>query len=353
MAQDRKEFRTNMDLALLYQEIDLRVKAVDFSALWSGFYPFHFALYDGERCFLNGRYMEKPDAFCANTALQWNGEFIAVWNAAEAPHDLDMLAAAIIHEMFHAFQMVSKERRFPNEQEALLRYRYSAGNLSAKRAEAYLLKAIVETDGSDAYARLLSLRKKRAEDHPYEYAYEAKIEQIEGTAKFVELSVLTQLDVGKGCSAWQSLLSRILQPERYFPIRPISYEIGAAVIACLRRCSHMDYERFTETPFSCEMLADADGVAGAVDDAEMAACLSRYLDETHRMIERAIAKNDRVLSGRYPLVSVNLWDARHEGRYLISNQFLCYSDGGADRVIYGDFVVEVDADCNVRSVLRQ
>ncbi len=341
-----------MDLALLYREIELRIRKVDFSAVWKGFYPLRFAVYTDEQCYFDGNYIEKTDAFCANTAIQWGDEYIAIWNITENPEDMDALAASIIHEMFHAFQRTSGERRFPDEREALFQYRYFADNLSTKRAEAECMRAILEANDLDAYSELLSLRKKRAEDYPYEYEYEARVEQIEGTANFVELSALAQLDEEKGNLAWKRLLDRLALPESYFPIRRICYETGAAMIACIKRCSSIDCEGFRELPFSCEVLAGVNGGAAA-NDAEMEECLDRYLDETHRMIVSAVEKNDCVLKGEYPLISVNIWDARCEGRYATSNRLLIYADGEEQKVIYGDFVVEVDTGYNVLSVFRQ
>ena len=96
-----------MDLALLYREIELRIRKVDFSAVWKGFYPLRFAVYTDEQCYFDGNYIEKTDAFCANTAIQWGDEYIAIWNITENPEDMDALAASIIHEMFHAFQRTS------------------------------------------------------------------------------------------------------------------------------------------------------------------------------------------------------------------------------------------------------
>ncbi len=343
-----------MNLALIYNEIEKRVKKVDFSALWKGFSPLRFAVYTDQECYFDGRYIEKTDAFCANTSIKFNGEYIAIWNISEEPKDMDALSASMIHEMFHAFQMNSGECRFADEQEAPFKYRYSVENLSAKYRESGYIKAVLEEDDRGAYSRLLSLRKMRADRYPYEYDYEARIEQIEGTADFVEINALTQINREKGETAWQSILDRICRPENYFPIRLISYEIGAAVIACIKKCSDIDCEAFTEQPFSCEMISDVSGNdVEAPNNAEMEKCLNRYLAETHRIIDTAVRKNDCVLKGKYPLVSLNICDARCEGNYVTSNYFLKYKDGGERKTIYGNFVIEVDADYNVLTVLTQ
>lgn len=343
-----------MDLALVYSEIQKRVLKVDFSALWRGFSPLKFAVYTEKECYFNGRYIDKTDAFCANTAIAFNGESIAIWNIVEEPKDLDVLASLIIHEMFHAFQQSSGERRFANETEALFQYRYSAENLSAKLAEANCIRSALKEDRPSAYARLLSLRKMRASRYPYEYDYEARIEQIEGTANFVEVNALTQLHHEKGTMAWQRMIDRICRPECYFPIRRISYETGATLIACIRKYADMDYEIFNEQPFSCQIISDINGKdAMAPNNIEIEKCLNRYFAETHRIIETAIQKNDCVLKGKYPLVSVNVWDARREENFITSNCFLMVQDGENQRILDGNFVIEVDTDYNVLTVLTQ
>lgn len=343
-----------MNLALLYQEVEKRIEKVDFAAIWRGFSPLKFALYTDDECYFDGRYIDKTDSFCANTAIEYDGEYIAIWNVTEEPADMDAFSASIIHEMFHAFQAISGESRFANEKEAPFKYRYSIGNLSAKRKEADCIKAILEQDDRGAYSRLLGLRKMRADNSPYEYEYEAKVEQIEGTANFVEISALTQLNHEKGRLAWQKLLDRISQPENYFPIRIISYAIGATVIACIKKCSSIDFQAFTGQTFSQEMISGVSGNdANMPGDAEMENCLNHYLDETHRIIESAVSKNDCVLKGKYPLASVNIWDARCEGNYITSNHFVMYIDDGEYKTLSGNFVVQVDADYNILTVFRQ
>ena len=343
-----------MDLSYLYHEIKNRIEKVDFTTLWKGFQPFKFALYTDKECCFEGEYIEKTDIFCANTAIQFQDEYIAIWNVEQEPEDMDCLAASIIHEMFHAFQIVPGESRFADEKEALLKYRYLADNLCVRRREADYIRAILEQDDKSAYGKLLELRKMRAEHYPYEYRYEANIEQIEGSAKFVEVSALAQLAPWKGKQEWQKILERISREENYFPARILPYDTGAAVIACIKKCTVMDCETFTDQPFACEMIADVAGCNVSVpENAEMKVCLDRYLTQTHEIIERAVKKNDCVLKGKFPLASVNIGDARREENYLTSNFFLMYRDNGELRTIRGNFVIEVDKDYNVLTVWNQ
>lgn len=124
-----------MDLKTMYAEVASRIDAMDFSALFSGFTPFSFALYDESACVLDGEYIQKTDAFIGNTAILYNNAYIAIWNVTSHDSDMDVLAAKIVHEMFHAFQHTQKEDIFPNELKALTRYEYKAGNLTMKMKE--------------------------------------------------------------------------------------------------------------------------------------------------------------------------------------------------------------------------
>lgn len=344
-----------MDLARLYEETEKRLSRIDFSKLWKGFKPFRFALYTDRECYYDGRYIEKTDVFCANTTISFEGEQIAIWNVLKDPDDMDALCASIVHEMFHAFQQNSGECRFADEREALFKYRCSTGNLSAKFAEAACIRAAMEKNDPDAYSKLLSIRRMRAGKYPYEYEYEARTEQIEGAACYVELNALARLCPEKGCRAWKRVLERISRPENYIPVRIISYDIGAAVIACIGKYTQIDFEKFSELPFSREMLFTGtdDCSPDVFYNAEIERCLESYRAKTRNIIERAVEKNECVLTGPYPLVSVNIYDARCDKNYVVSNHFVAYKDGDEQKILCGDFVVKLDDDHNVLTVLKQ
>ena len=58
-----------MNLESLYFEVKKYIDQVDFSKLWRGFEPLKFALYTERECFFDGAYIEKSDAFLANTSI--------------------------------------------------------------------------------------------------------------------------------------------------------------------------------------------------------------------------------------------------------------------------------------------
>jgi len=152
-----------MNLEQIYNSIRNRIDSIDFTDLWEGFHPFRFALYNDTECYFDGRYIEKTEEFHANTSIVYNGENIAIWMLKEEPEDIDLLAASIVHEMFHAFQKECGENRYPDENRALLEYRYSPENLSAKLQEAEIMLDILLEGKENRYSELLGMRRFRKE----------------------------------------------------------------------------------------------------------------------------------------------------------------------------------------------
>ena len=341
-----------MDLRFAYGEVERRLEKLDFSTLWPGFRPLPFALYDSSACFFDGEFVPKTAEFMANTSIEYRGEQIAIWQLEGEP-DPDTLTASLVHEMFHAFQKICGESRWADERAALMNYRYTPENLSMKRKEAELMQAVLEGD-PEAFPTLLELRKRRALDFPGEYDYEARIEQIEGTANLVELEALSLLDREKGKTGWEKLLRQIGDPAAYTPIRIVSYAIGAVFLACIRRCSSYAYFRFTDTPFALGILEGVTPAAGDFPpDPVMETQVRAYRLETERIIRKALSKNEVILEGPLPLASLNVWDARWDGRYAVSNFFIAWWEGEEMKSMEGDFVAELDRSYTIRRVYKQ
>lgn len=343
-----------MDLCNAYQEVKKRLDHMDFSSLWKGFYPLKFALYNETECFLDGQYVDKTVDFIANTSIQYNGEDIAIWNLSKGTGDFDRLAASIVHEMFHAFQNMQGENRWANERSALFDYQYSAENISLKLSEAALMRDILIDHRSSAFAELLRLRKMRAQLYPREYDYEARIEQIEGSANYVELNALAQIAPEKGALRWRKMLAEINDPGAYTPIRVISYYVGAAFLGCIKSCSSFCCEDFGPVTFAQEIIRETESAKQAypiIPAVEKS--IAEFLNETKEIVHTALSKNEVVLRGEYPLCSLNVWDARWDGRYAVSNGFVAWFDGTDKKVLNGDFVVEMGRDCIIRTVYRQ
>jgi len=343
-----------MNLEQQYNRIKERIDSINFNALWEGFHPFRFALYNDTDCYFDGRYIEKTDEFFANTSIFYNGEYIAIWKLTEESADIDSLTASIVHEMFHAFQNASGEKRYPDERRALVEYKYSMENLSGKLLEAELMREILLEGKVNRFSKLLSIRALRKKLFSRQYDYEARVEQIEGTANYVELLVLMQIAPEKGKQRLLKMLNDINNAGGYFPIRIISYLIGAAFLCCIKKCSSLNFSRFCERPFSDEILDDI--IISTSDikiNPDVEKHLAAYHQETERIIGTALSKGEICLNGNYPLVSLNIWDARWNGRYAASNYFVAYMDGDKQMFLNGNFVVELDDNMNILTVYRQ
>lgn len=51
-----------------YEEISRQLERIDFGALWPGFHPYPFALYDGAHAILDGQFMDCPGVFGQRSA---------------------------------------------------------------------------------------------------------------------------------------------------------------------------------------------------------------------------------------------------------------------------------------------
>lgn len=343
-----------MDLETSYREIRRRIDRLDFDRLWPGFHDMHFAVYDAEVCCLDGKMLPRPESFCANTAVRFEGRYLAVWRLDREPEDMDLLAAKLVHEMFHAYQMTCGESRFPDEMAALRQYRYHPENLSGKLAEARLLASALTQNAPEDFSRFLRLRKARLSRFPAECTYESQIEQIEGSATYVELCALGAMCPDRKAQLWRQLLSRIQAPEAYLPVRVVSYDVGAAILACLQRFSGTDFAADSQVPFSVAMLEGVPPARSYPSTSDQIVSLVRdYGQRTDEILASARRKNRCVLEGCYPLVCVNIWDARRSGNAIVSNGFVSYRDPETTRTLSGDFVLETDGQGNILRVLRQ
>lgn len=343
-----------MKLDTIYESINERLGRIDFSKLWKGFHRFRFALYTDSECVFDGKHIEKPKEFLANTAVEYNGELVAIWNLMEEPDDLDAMTASMVHEMFHAFQRESGESRWPDENAALKQYEYSAENVSRKLKEAELLRKMLLSGEGAGFKELAGLLKKRSLLFPYEYRYEAETSQIEGSACFVELRALEQLAPQKAKVKMNKLLDEITDPARYAPVRVIQYSVGAALLECVSRFTGFDYCEFTEVPFAVKLVEKAEPSESVIPvDPAAEKTVREFIEGTEAIVRNAVEKNEVLLSGKYPLVSLNIYNARRHGPYAVSTFFIAYMDGGEQRVIFENVVAELDEDNNILKIYRQ
>ncbi|NLV36802.1 MAG: hypothetical protein GXY17_09050 [Clostridiaceae bacterium] len=341
-----------MDLDCLYFEVKENIDRVCFDDLWRGFQPFKFALYDDYKCFYNGSYIDKPKEFVANTSVFYEGQHIAIWHVME-PMDPIILATKIIHEMFHAFQNIRGESRFPKELEALCEYQYDEVNLSLKYEENRTLLLLLENFCHEAYLEFLSYRAFRRKKYPYEFRYEASVEEIEGAAQYVEFNALNQLSEELFAESIVQLKERILVAEDVFPIRVRCYDVGTLFFQVLKNNNLLDFEENSD-------VLTADRTLSGVHDHSIEIKLNpdiikgidRYRINTSQMIRRGIEEGILLEEGELELLGLNVYDARFFEGNLLSTHFVFYRKDGQEKVQYGDFLIRLDDQKKVIKILK-
>ena len=344
-----------MDLETLYCQVKETISSLDLGSVWPGFEPLKFALYDDNKCFFDGRYVEKTDDFCANTSIVYRGEQIAIWMVQEEL-DVSVLTSKLVHEMFHGFQRLEGWDCWPNELEALYRYRYDAENLALKLRENRLLLDMIDGFDGNALKELLALRKYRSINFQYEFDYESRVEEIEGTANYVEWQVLKQLDGDKARALTERMRSSLTRPDYLFPIRISSYFTGALMINALRGAGTYRFDTARRPVILSELdhAAPSDGdfpgkaeIKRAVSDA-----VESFNKETKSIIRSTLEKDIRVLSGPLELTGVNVYNARCLDGFITSTYFLAYKEGDENRFLPGNFVIKMQDEKTIAAAYR-
>lgn len=339
-----------MDLERLYYEVKNYIDEVDFSKLWRGFEPLKFALYTDKECFFDGAYIEKTDEFLANTSILYNGEWIAIWQVQE-PMNPIVLTSKIIHEMFHGFQRIHNESRFFDDLDALYNYKYEEGNLSLKLKENHLLYHLSTQFDEEMFEQLLQIRKYRFNSFHYAYHYESCIEQIEGTANYVELHCLKQLSAELFEKKLSAMKERIIAPNNLLPVRVICYDIGALLLYVMAENTIAFEEGFSSVTFAEAMISDVVGKE-YISEYSVKDLLDSYNARAGEIIRKAIEKIELVTDTPCELFGVNVYDAIFYQNHIISRYFVMFGSEDNKQIEYGDFVIETNAYKKVTKIYR-
>lgn len=218
----------------LYREINDKISTLNFAELYPGFSKAKFALYDKDSVIFEDKIIPYDEKFMGNTAIEYNGEVIAIWNLDYMIKDIDIFTSKIVHEMFHVFQSHQKETRFPNEMKGIF-YNYDLENIIWKVKETRLLIDAYNNSSCEKLNQFLSSRKMRLLKYPVEVNYESGIETVEGMAKYIEIKCLEQLNENKMKNDIVSLIDYISNPVNYLTIRRVSYDIGALLMITLQK----------------------------------------------------------------------------------------------------------------------
>ncbi|MCE5235791.1 MAG: hypothetical protein ABFC62_01275 [Clostridiaceae bacterium] len=222
----------------LHRAVSEALDRVDFPSLFPGFHRFPFALYNGETVTLCASEIPCDRRFLGNTAIEFEGGFLAIWKV-EAPREENptLLAASLVHEMFHALQRERGETRFPNDLVGL-DYPRTAEVLLAKEAEYALLRAafaaFVAAEKRALLERFAAYRLYREAWMGDIIGQEYLVETAEGMAEFVSLKALRALSESAYMARLEKHLGSLEPNGGYaFDMRRLAYFSGSLFLLAL------------------------------------------------------------------------------------------------------------------------
>ncbi|WP_342541399.1 peptide ABC transporter permease [Heyndrickxia sp. FSL K6-6286] len=180
-----------IDLYQLMDEINTTIT----NRYWEGFKPVAFAIYNEEKVFLfnHPNYMSKFPTF---VVLSWDDRFVgdtlilfedyptAIVNF-DIISDFAELFSLLIHELFHGYQHLQGEKRFPDEILGIT-YPLTRENIELRNRERISLYRAVLSNQAEEIIQFFSIREKRKELIGEYFHYETLVETIEGPAWYVE-----------------------------------------------------------------------------------------------------------------------------------------------------------------------
>jgi hypothetical protein len=223
----------------LYQELSKKLNRINFELLWPGFKRYEFAIYTSEKVqFANGE-IPWDERFIGNTAIHYDGSYIAIWNVEHGfmkndSGDIDILAANIVHEMFHAYQYENGENRWPKDL-ITIKYPNDIENFSLKFEENKILADAFEQQDLEKKRTLLNyfcgIRHKRESIIGTMFECEYLTETAEGMAEYIGMLALKMLSQTKYTNKVMAYLKMLREHTAIqVNIRKISYYCGPIIL---------------------------------------------------------------------------------------------------------------------------
>lgn len=240
---------------------------------------------------------------------------------------------------------------FFDELDALYNYKYEEDNLNLKLKENHLLCHMSTQFDKELFLEFLQIRKYRFNTFRYAYHYESSIEQIEGTANYVELQCLKQLSAESFEKALSAMRERVINPSNLLPIRAICYDIGALMLYVMAENNIAFEDGFSSLTFAEAIINDVEGKK-CVPEYSMKDLLDNYNAAAKAIICKAIEKNILVADTSCNLLGVNVYNAVFYNNYIISRNFVMFGFDNNQQIEYGDFVIETNAYKKATKIYR-
>ena len=231
----------------LYTSVVNELEKVDFDAIWKGFTPCDFALYDNKTVYLKDGEIPWDERFMGNTAINIDGVSLAIWTVENPDsEDIEILAMCIVHEMFHAFQTQQGESRHVNEF-AMFTYPHDLDNYQLKMAENHYLAKALEENCMINFQQFAVMRQARKRIIGDAIIQEFNAETFEGMAEYAGVMALKQISQEKFVEDAQYQIKNIRNPDNLFNMRRMSYFTGCLLCMTLKQFGIDFHHNLSET----------------------------------------------------------------------------------------------------------
>ena len=311
----------------LYAKIDEIIGKIDFDVIWSGFSRYEFALYNKESVYLQNETIPYDRRFLGNTSIEYNGKFIAIWYVQNPDEeDPEVLAADMVHEMFHAFQKSRNESRFPSDLK-MLNYPENEENYAVKHSEHLLLaRACMSADlneKKDLLKQFMAARKYRENLIGEIIRQEFLSETIEGMAEYAGCMALKQISAKKYEARVEDYVKELESfDDDFFVIRRMLYYSGALLCIQLSEAGVEFYHEIGATEVTLFNIVSMDA-AGEKPALSVESDKIREYMEKNMQAKRS--KFDEFLSKRHDEVQYESYICGYDPMNMIKidDRLLC------------------------------
>jgi len=194
-----------MNIDQICQEIKMKMGQINWHSYWPNFKPVAYSIYNKDHVFLFNHpafsdqnepsRFEWEEQFVGDTLILFKDYPTAIVNI-DRYQSFNQLFAVLMHELFHGYQSLMDETRFPDELSAVS-YPLEIENIELRTKERYCLdQALHEEEPNKRMGHLqafVEYRTKRESILKDSIQYEYMIESVEGPAWYIELLALVEV----------------------------------------------------------------------------------------------------------------------------------------------------------------
>lgn len=337
----------------LYDQLDSKIKALDFNALNSGFTPYPFALYNATHFFYEDKEYPITDQFRGNTTIHYEDKYIAIWNLDFTKDlDIDSLSAGIVHEMYHAHQMTHEQSDYPDDFK-ILTEGISKPYIYYLSLECDLLVKSVKIYDSESRIALLEevlkIRQARQSLQPSLFEQEINLENFEGIAEFVSYLALATLSVDQANHRLNQYVETLTEKKYLTHLRQLTY-CKSVLFLQLIKTLNVPFINISQTSkpnyyLASRTLFDTSTPLIPVCDEEMAFVDDIYRDLNHKSrlkIETFMNTTPKLYTKKGQICGYDPINMTKYEDKILCTHFIAIDFGKGPEFINGPVLLQVD-----------